>query len=140
MLLGQLEGGAQARLNETVSNLRLGQAVSLPGHLEDEDYWRLLSEADVAVQLRHHSDGEASGSVCDCLAARLPTIVSAIGWLNELPEPAVLRVRRDCEPAELAATMSRVVGEAGLRERICAAQDEYAAANSYGRVAELLAL
>jgi glycosyltransferase involved in cell wall biosynthesis len=136
VLLGQLEAGAEARLDETASNLGLSGAVNLAGQLGGDEYWRALASADVAVELRTDSDGEASGSVCDCLAARVPTIVSSVGWLGELPEPTVLHVPRECAPGELAGTIRGVLDDPDLRERIRAAQEEYAVANSYERVAE----
>jgi len=136
VLLGELEEGAQARLTETASNLGLSEAVRPLGHLEGDEYWRALASADVAVELRTSSDGEASASVCDSLAARVPTIVSSVGWLGELPSPAVLHVPRQCAPSELAGAIERVLDEPDLRGRIRAAQDSYAAANSYERVAE----
>jgi glycosyltransferase involved in cell wall biosynthesis len=136
VLLGRLEEGAEARLAETVSNLGLRHAVQMLGELEGDEYWRALGGADVAVELRTRSDGEASASVCDCLAARVPLVVSSVGWLAELPSPAVLHVPRECAPAELAGSFRRVLEEPDLRDRIRDAQDEFAAANSYERVAE----
>jgi glycosyltransferase involved in cell wall biosynthesis len=136
VLLGRLEEGAEARLNETASNLGIAEAIRLAGHLDQDDYWRLLADADLAVQLRTNSDGEASGSVCDCLAARLPTIVSAVGWLQEQPEPAVLHVPRDCPPGALAERIKQLADDPDLRDRVRLAQDEYADTHSYGRVAE----
>jgi glycosyltransferase involved in cell wall biosynthesis len=136
VLLGQLESGAEGRLAETASNLGLTGAVELLGRLEGDEYWRALASADVAVELRTSSDGEASASVCDCLAARVPTVVSSVGWLGELPEPTVLHVPRECAPGELAGAIRGVLHEPDLRERIRAAQDEYAATNSYERIAE----
>jgi glycosyltransferase involved in cell wall biosynthesis len=136
MLLGRLEPGAEARLGDTATNLGLTDAVHLARQLEGDEYWRALASADVAVELRTSSDGEASPSVCDCLAARVPTIGSSVGWLDELPDPAVLHVPRECAPGELSGAIRRVLDEPGLRERIRAAQDEHAAANSYERVAE----
>ncbi len=135
-LLGRLEEDAAARLVDTASNLGLDRAVELLGQLEGDAYWRKLAEADVAVELRTGSDGEASASVCDCLASRVPTVVSAVGWLRELPEPAVLHVPRECAPSELLRAVSRILDEGDLRGRMRAAQDEYATANSYERVAE----
>jgi glycosyltransferase involved in cell wall biosynthesis len=136
LLLGRLEEGAGARLAETASNLGLSDAVTSIGQLEGDDYLRSLTSADVAVELRTGSDGEASQGVCDCLAARVPTIVSSVGWLAELPEPAVLHLPRESSPAELADTIGRVIDDPGLRERIRASQDSYAAANSYERTAD----
>jgi glycosyltransferase involved in cell wall biosynthesis len=136
VLLGRLEPGAEVRLGETATNLGLREGVHLAGRLEGDEYWRALASADVAVELRTSSDGEASASVCDCLAARVPTVVSSVGWLDELPDPAVLHVPRECAPGELAGAIRRVLDEPDLRERIRAAQEEHAAANSYERVAE----
>jgi glycosyltransferase involved in cell wall biosynthesis len=45
-------------------------------------------------------------------------------------------VPRECAPNELADAIQRVLDEPELRDRIGSAQDEYAAANSYERVAE----
>ncbi len=136
VLLGHPERAAERRLHETASNLGIREAIELRGPLEETDYWRALGEADVAVQLRTSSDGEASGSVCDCLAARVPTIVSAVGWMEELPGPAVLHLPRDSAPSALAERIEEVLDDSALRERIRTAQDEYAEANSYERVAE----
>jgi glycosyltransferase involved in cell wall biosynthesis len=136
VLLGRLEADAEARLAETASNLGLREAVHLAGQLEGAEYWRAMASADVAVELRTRSDGEASAPVCDCLAARVPTIVSSVGWLAEVPDPAVLHVPRECAPNELAVAVRRVLDEPDLRERIRAAQDDFAASNSYEKVAE----
>jgi glycosyltransferase involved in cell wall biosynthesis len=136
VLLGRLEEGAESRLMETASNLGLSESIQLAGQLEGDEYWRALADAAVAVELRTSSDGEASASVCDCLGARIPTVVSSVGWLGELPEPAVLHVPRECAPDELAGAVRRVIEEPDLREGILAAQDSYAAAHSYERIAE----
>src|SRR5262245_21138223 len=136
VLIGGLEEGAGARLGETAANLGLGGAVRLLERLEGDDYWRSLAVADVAVELRTSSDGEAPESVCDCLAARIPTVVSSVGWLAELPEPAVIHVPRECAPDQLQQAVGRILAEPELRKEIRIAQDSYAAANSYERVAE----
>ena len=136
VLLGRLEPEAAERLADTMENLRIAESVELPGPLEGDAYWLALGRSDLAVQLRTETDGEASGSVCDCLAARVPMIVSEIGWLKELPDPAVLHVPRDCPPAALAEWMGRVIDDSGLRERIRTAQDDYATATSYAAVAQ----
>ena len=46
---------------------------------------RCHPRADLAVQLRSVSNGEASGATADCLAAGVPTIVTDLGWSGELP-------------------------------------------------------
>ena len=63
--------------------------IEILGHVSATRYEELLREADVAVQLRTLSNGEASAAVADCLAAGLPTIASDLGWASELPGSAV---------------------------------------------------
>jgi UDP:flavonoid glycosyltransferase YjiC (YdhE family) len=51
----------------------------------------------------------------------------------------VIRVPRECAPSVLAERIGVILDDPDLRERIRLAQDDYAAANSYERVAELYA-
>ena len=110
--------------------------VELRGHVEPSEYWRVLGSADLAIQLRMWSNGEASGAVVDCLAARVPTIVSDLGWFSELPDRVVLPVPRDSSPDRISALITEVLDDPSLRGEIRAAQDEYVAANSYSEVAK----
>jgi glycosyltransferase involved in cell wall biosynthesis len=72
-------------------------------------YAELLRTADVAVQLRLISNGEASAAVADCLSAGLPTILTDIGWLGELPADAVSPVPLGVSAAALAERMLELV-------------------------------
>jgi glycosyltransferase involved in cell wall biosynthesis len=117
------------------SELGIADNLELRGHVAPDEYWRILRSADIAIQLRTWSNGEASGAVIDCVAARVPTIVSDIGWFSELPDQVVLPVPRDSPPERIAEQMGEVLDDAALRAEIEAAQDEYVAANSYTEVA-----
>jgi glycosyltransferase involved in cell wall biosynthesis len=142
-LLGELRSGAEERLAETARNLGIADAVERLGRLEGDRYWQVLAAADAAVELRTGTDGEASAGVCDLLAARVPLVVSALGWLGELPEPAVLHVPRGCSAAELGARIEDAL-DTSTRKRIASAQEELARATSpesvTERYAELLGL
>jgi glycosyltransferase involved in cell wall biosynthesis len=100
-----------------------------------DEYWETLRAADLAVQLRAGVKGP-SAAVCDCIAARVPTIASSIGSLREVPSPVVLPVPEDCSPRLLAERMASALGDQRLRDDIRIAQDAYAEANSFTRVAE----
>jgi glycosyltransferase involved in cell wall biosynthesis len=96
-----------------------------------------MRKADLAVQLRGGiNGGEASAAVCDCIAARVPTIVSRIGWFAELPERVALPVDPDCSSSDLAQRMAEAIEDPDLRSGVREAQDGYAAENSFARVAE----
>jgi hypothetical protein len=92
----------------------------------------------VAIQLRELSNGETSGTVARCLAARVPTIVTALGSARELPDCAVVKVDRFIEPRALAnAVEALLLNEAG-RQNLQAEGVKYARASSFKRVVETL--
>jgi glycosyltransferase involved in cell wall biosynthesis len=110
--------------------------IELPGYLSPERFDALLREADVAVQLRLVSTGEASGVISDCLAAGLPTLVSDLGWAGELPRDAVLRVPVGADAALIAERIGELLGDSGLRATLSAAALEHARAHSFARLAD----
>lgn len=99
-------------------------------------YWELLASADVGVLLHEGPAEAASQGVVDLIAARTPVVVTDAGWFGELPEPVVTKVPIDCSSARLAGAIGEVLSDAGMRGAIGAAQDAFAAENSYARVAE----
>jgi glycosyltransferase involved in cell wall biosynthesis len=113
-----------------------GANVELSGHLPAERFRELLATADVAVQLRTVSNGEASAAVADCLAAALPTVVSALGWAAELPEDVVVAVPPDASPELIAERLLGILAEDRKRKALEASALEYARAHSFERVAE----
>ena len=119
-----------------IADLGLSDSVHLHGRAEKDEYWEILQSADLAVQLRSSFNAGASGAVSDCLAARVPVIVTGIGWLTELPPDVVLPVPEECSADELAERMVSVLGDRGLQAKIRAAQDDYAREASFARVAE----
>jgi glycosyltransferase involved in cell wall biosynthesis len=110
--------------------------VEVTGDLPAARFGQLLESADLAVQLRTVSNGEASAAVADCLSAGLPTIVTALGWPAELPAGVVEPVPVGADPHLIAERIrsilsDRIVGEA-LQERAL----EHARTHSFRRVAE----
>jgi glycosyltransferase involved in cell wall biosynthesis len=102
VVAGPLEGGEAGRWRQYIAERAPGLNVELPGEVSAERYGSLLREADVAVQLRLISNGEASAATADCLSAGLPTIVTDLGWASELPDNAVGKLRPEASSAELA--------------------------------------
>ncbi|HEU4980444.1 MAG TPA: glycosyltransferase, partial [Solirubrobacterales bacterium] len=136
-ILSRLGASEGAAMLEMAARLGIGGAVELPGPIEGEAYWKTLRAADLAIQIRGEAEGgTASEPVCDCLAARVPVIVSDLGWAAELPRPVVLPVAADCSAHELAREMVDTLEDDGLRTEIGAAQARYVVENSFPRVAE----
>jgi len=110
--------------------------VQVTGHLSEAEFSELVSAADLAVQLRTVSNGEASAAVADCLAAGLPTIVSALGWAAELPAGVVETVPVGAEPHLIATRMQRILSDEAARRSLQARALEHARTHSFRLVAE----
>ncbi len=108
----------------------------LTGHLPRADYDRLLADADLAVQLRMLSHGEASAAVADCLAAGLPTVVSDLGWASELSADVVAHVPSDVLSAGLAARIEGLLDDQEHLRSMSEHAQKFAAANSFSATAK----
>jgi glycosyltransferase involved in cell wall biosynthesis len=135
-VVGELGRGELESLSSRISDLGLGESVRLLGRATKDEYWDALHGTDLALQLRSGFNAGASGAVSDCIAARVPVIVSAIGWLTELPENVVLPVPEECSAETLADEIVAAVENQGLRKKIGVAQERYANETSFARVAE----
>jgi glycosyltransferase involved in cell wall biosynthesis len=136
-LLGDAGDGEREAVEAIAAKLGVGDSVEVRGRVDAPEYWSTLAAADLAVQLRDDPEaGAVSGSVCDAVAARVPTIVNGVGWFRELPEPVVSQVAADCSPSELASRMSGLLADGAPAAEARAAQDEYAAENSFAKLAE----
>jgi glycosyltransferase involved in cell wall biosynthesis len=135
-VVGEIDDEERTRLTAMIADLGLEGSVELHGRAEKEEYWGVLQSADLAVQLRSPHNAGASGAVCDCIAARVPAVVTGIGWLTELPPDVVLPVPEGCSVDALAEQMTLALRDADLRSRVRSAQDRYASESSFARVAE----
>jgi glycosyltransferase involved in cell wall biosynthesis len=139
--VGPVSHALAEQLSARACELGIGDRVRITGHLERSDYLRHLGMAAVAVQLRATFAGEASAAVGDCLAAGLPTTVSNLGWMADLPDGTVVKLESSSAPAavdELAAQLTALIHDpdrrAGLSERAAA----YAADQTFARAAQSL--
>jgi hypothetical protein len=70
----------------------VGDRVVFGGYASENRWAELMDSADLAVQLRVVSNGEASAAAAECLGAGIPTVVTDHGWFHELPDEAVIKV------------------------------------------------
>lgn len=115
VIAGPVEHSERARWQRFAADQAPNAVVEIPGRVDDHDYQALLMRADLAVQLRSVSNGEASAATGDCLAAGLPTIVTDLGWSAELPADAVALTPAGVSPEHLAELMSELTADAGRR-------------------------
>jgi glycosyltransferase involved in cell wall biosynthesis len=137
-IVGPIYPELELELREQIARLGLDANVVITGGVDDRRYQRWLDIASVAVQLRAVSNGESSATVNDCLAAGIPTLVTAIGSGIELPDHTVVKVEKDISPLELGATISTLLLDDPLRQRLGDAGLDYARDHSYAKVAERL--
>ena len=103
--------------------LRLTDVVTIHGFVNDDKLERALERADLAINLRNPTMGEASGSQLRIWASGLPSLVSDTGWYSTLPEDAVFRIALGAEVTGVRDHLVRLRGlpdiyrGAGLRGR-----------------------
>jgi glycosyltransferase involved in cell wall biosynthesis len=109
------------------------------GWADEARLWALMAGADIAVNLRHPTMGETSGSVIRALSLGKPLVVSDVGWFSELPDEVALKVPTGDDEAEmLSAALELLVTRADVREAMGVAGVELAhRQHDLGRVAEL---
>jgi len=123
---------------------RLGlaeQGLVREGWADEARLWALMAGADVAVNLRHPTMGETSGSVIRALSLGKPLVVSDVGWFSELPDAVALKIPAgDDEVGLLTAALELLVTRADVREAMSVAGVELARReHDLGRVADLYA-
>jgi hypothetical protein len=69
----------------------------------------LLQQADLALNLRYPTMGEASGSQLRIWANGVPSAVTDVGWYSQLPSDAVIKIRPpDREHADILALLRKL--------------------------------
>ena len=83
------------QIRRQIRDLGLKKLVTLHGFAPEEKLDEALLQADLAINLRYPTMGEASGSQLRIWAHALPSLVTNVGWYATLPEEAVVHVRAD---------------------------------------------
>ena len=102
------------------------------------DAW--MRSCTIAVQLRSHTNGEASATIGECLALGVPTVASRTGWAGELPSGTLELVSGRCTPNDLTLAIGRLLDDGLRRRALSEAGKAYAENHTFALVAkELLA-
>ncbi len=84
------------------------------GRLEDDAYAARIAGLSVAVDVRHPSCDETSGSLLEAMKAGVPCVTSTSGSFAFLPSDSVLRIPSPPSPAALARALELVLGDGDL--------------------------
>lgn len=88
-------------ISEAIGRLGLGGQVRMHGYVDDDVLDAALDEADLAINLRFPTKGEASGSQLRIWQHALPSINTPVGWYAEQPAGSMAYVRPQHEVADL---------------------------------------
>ena len=92
------------------------EGVVVTGRVELPELLLAMAACDVAVNLRHPSGGETSGTCIRLLGLGRPVIVSEHGWFAEIPDDCCAKVALDeLEEELLAASLVRLASDPALR-------------------------
>ena len=100
---------------------------------EHFDTW--LAAASVAVQLRRTTNGESSGVVAQLLARGVPTIVSDLGAMRELPDDVVVKVDPDIDADGLCAVVTALLDDVERRRELHRRALDHVRENTYAHEA-----
>lgn len=107
-----------------IADLRLEEVVRLHGFVDEADLDAAIAGADLVLNMRYPTLGEASGSQMRIWNAGVASLVTDAGWFAELPDDTVIKVAPGSEGEALAEALSRLgadpeslveIGAAGRR-------------------------
>lgn len=84
-------------VKEQIKTLGLSDQIKIHGFVEESVLEKALDNADLAINLRYPTMGEASGSQLRIWSHALPSLVTKVGWYAHLPQDTVAFISHDCE-------------------------------------------
>lgn len=99
--------------------------VSVTGFVDEHIYSQYLCAADIAVQLRGRSRGEASYTVLDCLSHGLPVILNRHGAMQEFPANCVFELQDGFTSEDMVAALMALKNSSQKRQELSQFGREY---------------
>ena len=137
-IIGPVSSGLAEELRALGRALGVESRLFLTGLVSNEQYLAWMDRTSLAVQLRASFSGEASAAAGDCLFAGVPTIVSDLGWMGELPENAAAKVSVDATAGELAQACQTLLDDTAALQALSSGARDYAKAHSFKAAAREL--
>ena len=99
--------------------------ITATGRLPDREFREELEKIDIAIDLRHHTCGETSGSMMDIMRSGIPAVVTSEGTFRDIPADAVLRIPSDSGAGGACAAIQYILENDAVRSSISEAANQY---------------
>ncbi|MCK5785407.1 MAG: hypothetical protein KAH54_02485 [Candidatus Sabulitectum sp.] len=99
--------------------------ITVTGRLPDKEFREQIELFDIALDLRHHTCGETSGSMMDILRSGIPAVLSTEGTFRDLPADAVLRIPSESGAGGGYAALKYLLDNDEIRRNISEAAADY---------------
>ncbi|HSQ25342.1 MAG TPA: glycosyltransferase, partial [Pyrinomonadaceae bacterium] len=105
-------------VRELIIRHGLSERVTITGRVSLEEFERHIASTDIAINLRGHTVGETSISLCRIMGIGVPAVVSDIGWFSEIPDGCVVKVTPINNFSDLQSRLRELIKDAAVRHRI----------------------
>ncbi|MGH1491067.1 MAG: FkbM family methyltransferase [Acidimicrobiales bacterium] len=136
--VGSVEKHVEEQLLTIAARQGVAPYVDFVGAVDGEVFAKAQRRSSVAVQLRKFSNGESSAAVAELLSLGIPTVVSDLGSMGELPDDVVVKIGQNDSPAVLGEAIGQLLADPERRGAISEAAIEYSTKNSFTEAAERL--
>lgn len=124
-------------IHDQVRSRGLTSIVTLHGFVPEAELGEALAAADLAINLRYPTMGEASATQLRIWSHALPSLVTQVGWYASLPDTVVAHVRPEHEVEDiqthLRAYLANPIGFTGMGAKGRALLEEQHAPEIYVR-------
>jgi glycosyltransferase involved in cell wall biosynthesis len=118
VFVGAAEGAYGDALRQSAGRSEETAKIEVTGYVSNEEFQRYLRAADIVVQLRKGSRGEASGAALYAMASGTPLLTSRHGSLAEIPDSACVHVDDPIDISQLAALLAELAANPDKRTSI----------------------
>jgi glycosyltransferase involved in cell wall biosynthesis len=112
--------------DEIISRLRAYPNVQVDTDLTDFQFQGMISQVDVLINYRAEYHGETSLATIEAMRFGVVPIVKKVGWFDELPDDAIIKVKR---PEEVAVELKALIDDPAKLKIMKQAARKYIADN-----------
>jgi glycosyltransferase involved in cell wall biosynthesis len=118
VFVGDAGGDYGDTLGRAITDSARSAEIDVTGYVSEETFQLYIQAADIVVQLRKGSRGEASGAALYAMARGVPLVASRHGSLAEIPDHACVHVDDPLDTAQLADVLADLAANPDKRTAV----------------------